>query len=157
MSASTYAPTDESVCNSYLPDGRMSSIRRYKGLNLNCATTTQTVAGSTIDSYSSAGALIEQTITTPRPLDVASSSIGVERRYLIHDAAGDVVCTRRTFDESYTPAPTACSTAKPYVAAHPEQTKTQEWWKLTVPCQIPQKERKAGEHWMSLKEVFHAD
>jgi L-rhamnose mutarotase len=35
--------------------------------------------------------------------------------------------------------------------------KTQEWWKLTDPCQIPQKERKAGEHWMTLQEVFHTD
>ena len=35
--------------------------------------------------------------------------------------------------------------------------KTQEWWKLTDPCQIPQKERKPDEHWMMLREVFHAD
>ena len=34
---------------------------------------------------------------------------------------------------------------------------TQRWWKLTDPCQIPQKERKPGEHWMTLREVFHAD
>ncbi len=34
---------------------------------------------------------------------------------------------------------------------------TQEWWKHTDPCQIPLKERKPGEHWMSLREVFHAD
>ena len=36
-------------------------------------------------------------------------------------------------------------------------SKTQEWWKLTDPCQIPQKERKADEHWMMLREVFHTD
>ena len=35
--------------------------------------------------------------------------------------------------------------------------KTQAWWKLTDPCQIPQKERQAGEHWMMLQEVFHTD
>jgi L-rhamnose mutarotase len=34
---------------------------------------------------------------------------------------------------------------------------TQEWWKHTDPCQIPLKERKPGEHWMNLREVFHAD
>jgi len=34
---------------------------------------------------------------------------------------------------------------------------TQRWWKLTDPCQIPQKQRKPGEHWMSMKEVFHTD
>jgi L-rhamnose mutarotase len=34
---------------------------------------------------------------------------------------------------------------------------TQEWWKHTDPCQIPLKERKAGEHWMTLREVFHTD
>jgi L-rhamnose mutarotase len=38
------------------------------------------------------------------------------------------------------------------IAADP---KTQEWWKVTGPCQIPQKERKPDEHWMALKEVFH--
>jgi L-rhamnose mutarotase len=34
---------------------------------------------------------------------------------------------------------------------------TQRWWKLTDPCQIPQKQRKPGEQWMSMKEVFHTD
>ena len=34
---------------------------------------------------------------------------------------------------------------------------TREWWKHTDPCQIPLKERKAGEHWMALREVFHTD
>ena len=40
------------------------------------------------------------------------------------------------------------------IAADP---KTQEWWRLTDPCQIPQKERQPGEHWMTLPEVFHTD
>jgi L-rhamnose mutarotase len=34
---------------------------------------------------------------------------------------------------------------------------TQRWWKLTDPCQIPQKNRKPGEHWMTMREVFHTD
>ncbi len=38
-----------------------------------------------------------------------------------------------------------------------DDPKTQEWWKLTDPCQIPQKDRKEGEHWMKMKEVFHTD
>lgn len=32
-----------------------------------------------------------------------------------------------------------------------------DWWKLTDPCQIPQKNRKPGEHWMTMQEVFHTD
>lgn len=36
--------------------------------------------------------------------------------------------------------------------------KTQEWWKLTDPCQIPQKNRaKPTDNWMIMKEVFHTD
>ena len=36
--------------------------------------------------------------------------------------------------------------------------KTQEWWKLTDPCQIPQKNRaKPTDNWMTLEEVFHTD
>jgi L-rhamnose mutarotase len=35
--------------------------------------------------------------------------------------------------------------------------KSQEWWKLTDPCQIPPKHRKPGEHWMSMREVFHTE
>ncbi len=35
--------------------------------------------------------------------------------------------------------------------------KTQEWWKLTNPCQVPPKHRKPGEHWMTIREVFHTD
>ena len=34
---------------------------------------------------------------------------------------------------------------------------TQRWWKLTDPCQVPQKDRKPGEHWMTMREVFHTD
>jgi len=34
---------------------------------------------------------------------------------------------------------------------------TQRWWKLTDPCQIPQKGRGPGEHWMTMREVFHMD
>jgi L-rhamnose mutarotase len=34
---------------------------------------------------------------------------------------------------------------------------TKRWWKLTDPCQIPQKARKPGEHWMTMQEVFHMD
>ena len=32
---------------------------------------------------------------------------------------------------------------------------TQQWWKLTDPCQIPQKNRQPEEHWMTMEEVFH--
>ena len=36
--------------------------------------------------------------------------------------------------------------------------KTQEWWKLTDPCQIPQKNRKKPtDNWMTMEEVFHTD
>jgi len=35
--------------------------------------------------------------------------------------------------------------------------KTRDWWKVTDPCQIPQKDRKKGEHWMKMREVFHSD
>ncbi len=34
---------------------------------------------------------------------------------------------------------------------------TQRWWKVTDPCQVPQKNRKKGEHWMTMREVFHTD
>jgi L-rhamnose mutarotase len=32
-----------------------------------------------------------------------------------------------------------------------------DWWELTDPMQIPQKNRKEGEHWMEMEEVFHQD
>ncbi len=34
---------------------------------------------------------------------------------------------------------------------------TKAWWKLTDPCQIPVKNRKDGEWWATMEEVFHAD
>lgn len=40
------------------------------------------------------------------------------------------------------------------IAADPT---TQEWWKLTDPCQEPLASRAPGEWWSSLEEVFHLD
>lgn len=34
---------------------------------------------------------------------------------------------------------------------------TQEWWKLTDPCQIPLETRKEGEWWASMEEFYHLD
>ena len=34
---------------------------------------------------------------------------------------------------------------------------TQEWWKLTDPCQEPLPSRRAGEWWATMDEVFHTD
>lgn len=34
---------------------------------------------------------------------------------------------------------------------------TQDWWKVTDPCQEPLPTRKAGEWWASMEEVFHVD
>ena len=34
---------------------------------------------------------------------------------------------------------------------------TQEWWKLTDPCQIPLESRREGEWWADMEEVFHLD
>jgi L-rhamnose mutarotase len=34
---------------------------------------------------------------------------------------------------------------------------SQEWWKLTDPCQEPLETRKPGEWWASMEEVFHCD
>lgn len=34
---------------------------------------------------------------------------------------------------------------------------TQKWWKETDPCQIPLSNRKEGEWWASMEEVFHTD
>ncbi len=34
---------------------------------------------------------------------------------------------------------------------------TQEWWELTGPMQRPLPERRPGEWWMTIPEVFHAD
>ena len=35
--------------------------------------------------------------------------------------------------------------------------KTQEWWKLTDPCQEPLETRKPGEWWAGMEEFFHVD
>jgi L-rhamnose mutarotase len=35
--------------------------------------------------------------------------------------------------------------------------KTQEWWKLTDPCQEPLETRKPGEWWAIMEEFFHVD
>lgn len=35
--------------------------------------------------------------------------------------------------------------------------KTQEWWKLTDPCQEPLETRAEGEWWVNMEEVFHHD
>ena len=34
---------------------------------------------------------------------------------------------------------------------------TQEWWKLTAPCQEPLETREEGEWWAEMEEVFHTD
>jgi L-rhamnose mutarotase len=34
---------------------------------------------------------------------------------------------------------------------------TQDWWKLTDPCQEPLETRKKGEQWASMDELFHVD
>lgn len=38
------------------------------------------------------------------------------------------------------------------MAAH---EKTQEWWKLTSPCQVPPTDAPEGEVWARIEEVFH--
>jgi L-rhamnose mutarotase len=35
--------------------------------------------------------------------------------------------------------------------------KTQEWWRITDPMQVPLPERRPGTWWMEAKEVFHVD
>lgn len=34
---------------------------------------------------------------------------------------------------------------------------TQKWWKETDPCQVPLDNRKEGEMWKTMKEVYHLD
>jgi L-rhamnose mutarotase len=34
---------------------------------------------------------------------------------------------------------------------------TQQWWKLTDPCQEPLTTRKPGEQWARMEEYFHTD
>ncbi|NND05982.1 MAG: L-rhamnose mutarotase [Saprospiraceae bacterium] len=41
------------------------------------------------------------------------------------------------------------------MAAMAMDSMTQEWWKLTDPCQVPLESRKKGEWWASMEEVFH--
>ena len=38
-----------------------------------------------------------------------------------------------------------------------DQPEAKEWWKLTDPCQQPLPDRKPGEWWASMEEVFHQD
>ncbi|MFW6107392.1 MAG: L-rhamnose mutarotase [bacterium] len=38
-----------------------------------------------------------------------------------------------------------------------EDPTTQEWWKLTDPCQQPVETAAEGEWWAPLEEVFHTD
>lgn len=38
------------------------------------------------------------------------------------------------------------------MAADPE---TQQWWRCCLPCQQPLKNRKKGEWWADMEEVFH--
>jgi L-rhamnose mutarotase len=35
--------------------------------------------------------------------------------------------------------------------------KTQEWWKICGPCQVPLITRATGEWWADMTEVFHCD
>lgn len=35
--------------------------------------------------------------------------------------------------------------------------KTQDWWAVCMPCQVPLETRKEGEWWASMEEVFHHD
>ena len=34
---------------------------------------------------------------------------------------------------------------------------SQDWWKLTDPCQEPLESRKPGEWWAEMEELFHCD
>ena len=43
------------------------------------------------------------------------------------------------------------------MAAMGEDTRTKQWWALTIPLQSPMPERQAGEWWMELPELFHMD
>jgi L-rhamnose mutarotase len=52
----------------------------------------------------------------------------------------------------YDGADFAADSAK--MAADP---KTQEWWAIMKPMQVPLERRREGEWWMELEEVFHTD
>jgi len=34
---------------------------------------------------------------------------------------------------------------------------TQKWWSVCIPCQKPLRDRKKGEWWADMEEVFHCD
>ena len=38
-----------------------------------------------------------------------------------------------------------------------DDPRTQEWWKLTDPCQTPLSSRSDAEQWSMMEEVFHED
>ena len=52
----------------------------------------------------------------------------------------------------YTGEDFAADAAK--MAADP---RTQEWWDICMPCQVPLESRKEGEWWAMMEEVFHHD
>ena len=35
--------------------------------------------------------------------------------------------------------------------------KTREWWNIMEPMQVPLNDRKKGEWWANMEEVFHVD
>ena len=43
------------------------------------------------------------------------------------------------------------------MAAMAADPRTQEWWKITDPCQDPLPDRAEGEWWAAAEEVFHVD
>ena len=43
------------------------------------------------------------------------------------------------------------------MAAMAADPRTQEWWKITDPCQEPLPDRTEGEWWAEAEEVFHVD
>jgi L-rhamnose mutarotase len=38
-----------------------------------------------------------------------------------------------------------------------DDPKTQEWWAITAPMQVPLDNRREGEWWARMEEVFHTD
>jgi L-rhamnose mutarotase len=43
------------------------------------------------------------------------------------------------------------------MAAMAADPRTQEWWALCMPCQLPLDSRAEGEWWATMEEVFHHD
>lgn len=43
------------------------------------------------------------------------------------------------------------------MAAMAADPATQDWWKLTAPCQEPVESAAPGEQWAPMEEVFHVD